>query len=111
MVEVFGLISMDEGVVVAAEETEVVEDCLASVCPEDDVMNVAPSSGSAASAVCAVAVSCDDGLAETGGDDSCFPADIENLGFWTKNDSADGCVTGELTDGVDAENVTCLCFV
>jgi hypothetical protein len=41
-VEVFGLLFVGEGVVVSAEETEVVEDGFASVCPEDDVVDVAP---------------------------------------------------------------------
>jgi hypothetical protein len=60
-VEVFWLLFVGEGVVVAAEETEVVEDCFASVCPEDNVVNVAPAGRSATAFVGAVAVSGDDG--------------------------------------------------
>jgi hypothetical protein len=63
MVEVFGLFSVDEGVVVAAEETKVVEDGFASVCPEDNVVDVAPAGGPATAFVGAVAVPGDDGSA------------------------------------------------
>ena len=63
MVEVLGLLFVGEGVVVAAEETEVVEDGFASVCPEDNVVDVAPAGGSATARSGAVAVSGDDGSA------------------------------------------------
>ena len=52
-----------EGVVVAAEETQVGEDGFAAVCPEDDVVDVAPAGGSATARSGAVAVSGDDGSA------------------------------------------------
>jgi hypothetical protein len=62
-VEVLGLLSVGEGVVVSAEETKVVEDGFASVCPEDNVMDVAPAGGPATAFVGAVAVPGDDGSA------------------------------------------------
>ena len=37
-----GLLFVDQGVVVAAEENQVVENCFASVSPEDNVVDVAP---------------------------------------------------------------------
>ena len=52
-----------EGVVVAAEETQVGEDGFAAVCPEDDVVDVAPAGGSATARNGAVAVPGDDGSA------------------------------------------------
>jgi len=63
VVGVLGLLFVGEGVVVAAEETEVGEECFASVCPEDNVVDVAPPSGSATARSGAVAVSGDDGSA------------------------------------------------
>jgi len=79
MVEVLGVLFVDEGVVISAEETQVVEDSFASVGPEDDVVDVAPSRGPGAPGVGAVTVSGDDSPAETCGYHPGFAADVEDL--------------------------------
>jgi hypothetical protein len=61
MVGVFASLFMDQGVVVAAEETEVVENCFASVGPEDNVVDVTPAGRPATAGSGAVTVSGDDG--------------------------------------------------
>ncbi len=68
-----------EGVVVAAEETEVGEDGIASVCPEDNVVDVAPAGRAATAFVSAVAVPSDDGSTWSGRDDPGFASDVEDF--------------------------------
>jgi hypothetical protein len=66
-VEVFEaeLSEVDLGVVVAAEETEVVDDGFAAVDPPDDVVDVAPFRGAATAVGDTVAVSDGDSPAQT----------------------------------------------
>jgi hypothetical protein len=59
-VEVLGLLSVGEGVVVSAEETKVVEDGFSSVRPEDNVVDVTPAGRPFATGVGAVTVPGDD---------------------------------------------------
>lgn len=74
-----GVLLVGEGVVVAAEEGEVLEDCFASVGPVDDVVDVAPVGGSAASAPGAVAVSGDDGSSLGWVDGPGFASDVDDF--------------------------------
>ena len=103
--------SVDEGVVVSAEETEVFETGFASVGPGDDVVDVTPSGFAFTAFPYTVTVSGDDGSAETGGDDPGFASYVEEFGFGAENDSAYRCVAGELADCFNVENMTVLGFV
>ena len=70
---------MNLGVVVSAEETEVVDDGFASVDPPDDVVDVAPFGRSVTSWGDAVTVAGGDGPTETGGDYPGFASVVEDL--------------------------------
>src|SRR3970282_1879908 len=83
----FGL-SVDSGVVVAAEGSEVVGLGGASVCPVSDVVDVAPAGVAGASGPGAVSVSGDDGPAEGGGDDPGASAYVDDLRVGSEEDAA-----------------------
>ena len=70
---------MDPGVVVAAEQTEVVDDCLAAFRPGDEVVNVAPFGGATATWSHAMSIAGHHSSAEAGGNHPCLATDVENL--------------------------------
>jgi hypothetical protein len=102
---------MGETVMKTAEKTEVFYTGFATVGPVDLVVDVTPAGGTIASLVGAVAVSGNNGSAQTGGDDPRLATHVEDLGTRAEDDSADGRVAGELADRFDGEYMSALCLV
>jgi hypothetical protein len=65
------------GVVWSAEEGEVAEGGVASVCPVDQVVGVAPCCGCVTAVPRTAAVSLFEGSADACGDGACFASDVE----------------------------------
>ncbi len=92
---------MGETVMKTAEKTEVFQTGFATVGPVDLVVDVAPPGETIASLVGAVAVPGDDGSSQGGGNHSCSPTDVDDLGLSFQNKTMEGGIAGELADSVD----------
>lgn len=82
-------VAVDEGVVVAAEQTEVGEHGFAAVGPRNDVVDVTPSWGAGAAGPGAVPVADDDRSPQRRGDHTGTPTDIANLRRTVPDDAGD----------------------
>ena len=76
---------VDDAVMVATQEHEVVEFRLAAVCPVSDVVGVAHHRGSSAAGERAVLVAQDQGDPDRGGDESLGAADVEDAAVGTQD--------------------------
>lgn len=84
---------MDLGMVIAAEDTEVVDHGVAAFGPGHEVMDVAPGRLAAAAGGNTMPVPGDDGPSETGGDDPGLSSDVEDFGVGAENDPGHRGVT------------------
>jgi hypothetical protein len=88
-------VPVDETMVRATEEQEVLKRRRATVGPVDDVMRVAPGMRSVTAREPATAVTDDHGTADSGGDDRCAPADVERLRAAFEHHAHDRRVAGD----------------
>ena len=86
---------MDDPVVMAAQEGEVVELRLTAVDPVEDVVGVAHGRWSGAAGERAVSVADDEGGPDRGGDQAAEPAEVEDLGVGAEDGGDDLGVTRE----------------
>ena len=89
---------VDQRVVGAAEQHQVVECGVAAVGPVLDVVGVAGDGGSGAAGEGAVLVAGDQGVPEGSGDESAGAAEVEELGLGAEHDGQDVGVAGQGAD-------------
>jgi hypothetical protein len=108
MFGVLGLLGVSECVVVAAEETQVVEHGFSAVCPGHNVVDVTPTGFAGASFSYTVTVPCNDRPTETSRNHPGFATHIKKFRFGTEHNSGDRSVTSQLADGFHVEHMTVL---
>ena len=94
---------VEDAVVFAAEQDEVVEVGGAAVGPVDDVVGVAHDRWAGAAGEGAVSVAGDQGAPQGGGDQSVGAADVEDLAVGAEADRDELGVAGQAADGGDGE--------
>ena len=96
---------VDQGVVFAAEQDEVVEGCGAVVGPVGDVVGVAGDGEAGAAGEGAVLVAEDQGGPDAGGDQAAGAADVEDLALGAEDGGDDLGVAGQSAGGGGGEGV------
>ncbi len=94
---------VDEAVVVAAQEQQVVEAGGSVVDPVDDVVGVAHQGWASTSREAAVLVAGDEGFPDRGGDEPAEPADVEDLAAGAQDDGDDLGVAADPAQGASGE--------
>src|SRR3954454_2926711 len=94
---------VDEAVVVPAEQHEVGEGGGSAVCPEPDVVGVAPGGWDVAAGECAVLVAGGQRAADAEGDGAGCPADVQRLGGGGEDGGDDVGVAGQPPQGFDRD--------
>ena len=94
---------VDDAVVLAAEQDEVVQAGRAAVGPVDDVVGVAHHGWAGAAGEGAVVVAGDQGAPQGRGDESCGAADVEDLAVGAEADRDEVGVAGQAAYGGDRE--------
>jgi hypothetical protein len=102
---------MDQGVVVAAEETDVVDDGLAAISPGNEMMDVAPAGRASAPGGNAVTVPGDHRTTETRGDHPGLASNVEHLGAGAEDDPGDRSIARDLPDRLGVQHHTVLGLV